>query len=184
MAKTKKVPIESKSGKAGVKSRSRKPPATSRSGKPPAKSKSDKVSAESTKAVRLTFSYDGAAVNLVSQQRVEMAIPPSDPVKAFGKRKGFWAELRSEQDETLYRQVIHNPTRNDAEVFPVEGERSISREPAPKRKGVFVVVVPDTDKGDTVTMCRSPLDKKGPARGVRALASKPATKFRRFKLKK
>jgi hypothetical protein len=76
---------------------------------------------------------------------------------------------------------MHNPTRNDAEVF---SDDTISREPAPKRKGVFVVVVPDSAKADSVTLSRSEPEKKGPARGIRALASKPASQILRFKLKK
>ena len=184
MVKTKKVPTKTKSRKSAIKSRSRKPSATTKPGKLRATSKSEKPAAESSKAMRLTFSYDGDSVKLVSQQPVEMIVPPSDSVKGFQKHKGFWAELKSEQDKTLYRRVMHNPTRNDAEVFSDDPEQSISREPALKRKGVFVVVVPDTDKGHAVTLSRSSAPVKGPARGIRALASKPATEFARFKLRK
>jgi len=134
--------------------------------------------------MRLTFSYAGDNVKLISQQPVEMVVPPSDPVKGFSKHKGFWAELKNEKDKTLYRRVMHNPTRNDAEVFSDDPEQSISRQPAPKRKGVFALVVPDTDQGDSVTLSRSEPEVKGPARGMRSLASKPATPILRFKLKK
>ena len=134
--------------------------------------------------MRLTFSYDGDDVKLVSQQRTEMKVPPSDPVTAFKKQKGFWAELKNERDKTLYRHVMHNPTRNDAEVFPETPGQSISREPAPKRKGLFVDVVPDTAKGEEVTLFRSSPEEQEPASGLRALASKPATEIMRFKLKK
>jgi len=149
--------------------------------------KTGEVTTGSPKAIRLTFSYDGPAVKLLSQERVEMIVPPSDPLSGFKGQKGFWAELRDKQDKTLYRQVLHNPTRNDAEVFPdpdEHPEQNVGRAPAPKRKGGFVVLLPDIEGGDSVTMCRSPLDKTGPGRGIRALASKPATKFRRFKLMK
>jgi len=136
------------------------------------------------KAMRLTFSYAGDDVKLISQQPVEMVVPPSDPVKGFQRHKGFWAELKNEKDKTLYRRVMHNPTRNDAEVFSDDPEQSISRQPAPKRKGVFVLVVPDTDQSDAVTLSRSEPETKGPARGIRSLASKPASQILRFKLKK
>ena len=150
------------------------------------KKKPAKSSAQSTKALRLTFSYDGDKVKLISQQRTEMIVPPSDPVSGFRQQKGFWAEVKSESDKTLYRQVMHNPTRNDAEVFPDPDTpgAGISREPAPKRKGVFVVVVPDTEKGNEVTLSRSAPDETGPESGIRALASKPASEILRFKLKK
>jgi hypothetical protein len=175
MAKTRKISTKSKSSKVSKKDKSRKQSATSRS---------DKVLEAPTKAVRLIFSYDGDRVKLVSQQRIDMMVPPSDPVTGFKKQKGFWAELKNKREKTLYRRVMHNPTRNDAEVFSETSEQNISRSPAPKRKGVFVVVVPDTDSGDAVTLSRSSPEVKGPARGVRALASKPATEFLRLKLKK
>ena len=147
-------------------------------------SKARKVSSESNKAMRLTFSYDGNDVKLLSQKRVDMIVPSSDAVKGYGTHKGFWAELRSGRDKTLYRTVMHNPTKNDAEVFPGTPNESISREPAPKRKGVFVVVVPDTDEGEQVILCRSKPATKGPTKGIRALASTPAEEILRLQLKK
>jgi hypothetical protein len=184
MVRTKKVSTKSKSRKPAAKSGSRKARKTSKRAKPAAESKPSQASTKAPKAMRLTFSYDGDNVKLVSQQPVEMIVPPSDPVRGFANHKGFWAELKSEQDKTLYRSVMHNPTRNDAEVFSDDPEQSISRQPAPKRKGVFVVVVPDTDEGNEVTLSRSSPEVRGPARGIRALATKPATEIARFKLKK
>ena len=141
--------------------------------------------------MRLTFSYQGDQVKLVSQQPVEMTVPPSDPVKGYEQQKGFWAELKGDQDKTLFRRVLHNPTRNDAEVFSDEPGQSISRAPAPKRKGVFVVVVPHTEKGREVTLSRSAgnpnIEAAGAPRGMaamRSLATGPAREIARFKLKK
>lgn len=182
MVRTKKA-TKSKTRKSTSKTRSRKP-AASKSASAAAKSRSAGVAEEAPKAMRLTFSYDGDKVKLISQQAVDMMVPPSDPVKGYQKQKGFWAELKSVQDKTLYRHVMHNPTRNDAEVFSDDRDQSISREPAPKRKGLFVIVVPDIDKGHAVTLSRSSPEKKGPARGLLSLASKPATEIARFTLKK
>ena len=147
--------------------------------------------AEMPQAMRLTFSYQGDQVKLVSQQPVDMTVPPSDPVKGYDQHKGFWAEVKSDQDKTLFRRVLHNPTRNDAEVFSDDPEQSISREPAPKRKGVFVVVVPHTEKSHEVTLSRSAgepdVGPEGAPRGMtamRSLATGPATEIARFKLKK
>ena len=146
--------------------------------------KPSKTAPQSNKAMRLTFSYNGDDVKLVSQQRIEMIVPSSDAVKGYGKHKGFWAELRSGSDKTLYRTVMHNPTSNDAEVFPESPAEGISRQPAPKRKGVFVVVVPDTEKGEEIVLNRSAPATTGPTKGIRALAAKPAEEILRFKLKK
>jgi hypothetical protein len=142
--------------------------------------------------MRLTFSYKGDEVKLIAQQPVEMTVPPSDTLKGYGSHKGFWAELKSDKDKTIYRRVMHNPTRNDAEVFSDDPNQGISREPAPKRTGVFVVVVPAAENGEEVTLSRSegqPVVQPGGARsamktGIRSLASGPAKEFARFKLKK
>ena len=172
---------KSKKRKAAKKTRPAKKTAKAKARKAPAKV--SKTSADSNKAVRLTFSYDGNNVKLLSQQRIDMIVPSSDALKGYGE-KGFWAELKSGSDKTLYRTVMHNPTKNDAEVFPETPGGEISREPAPKRKGVFVVVVPDTEKGEEVILCRSAPETIGPARGLRALASAPAEEILRLKLKK
>jgi hypothetical protein len=184
-----KTSRKSKSRKTAKKAKTKKKSSKSKTRKAPAKKKAKKAAPKSippepVKAMRLTFSYDGDDVKLISQQRAEMMVPPSDPLKGYGKHKGFWAELKNERDKTLYRHVMHNPTRNDAEVFPETPGQSISREPAPKRKGVFVVVVPDIDKGEEVTLSRSSPEAEGPASGLLSLASKPATEIMRFKLKK
>lgn len=179
---TRKSVRKSKSGKAAKKTRPAKKTSRAKARKTPAKAR--KTSPESNKAMRLIFSYNGDDVKLLSQQRVKMIVPPSDSVKGFGKHKGFWAELRSVNDKTLYRTVMHNPTKNDAEIFPESPSEVIHREPAPKRRGVFVVVVPDIDKGEEVTLSRSAPATKGPTKGIRALASKPAEEILRFKLKK
>jgi hypothetical protein len=162
----------------------RKRPRKSKARKTPAKAKARKTAPESNKAVRLTFSYDGNDVKLLTQQPTEMIVPSTDALKGYGTHKGFWAELRSGRDKTLYRTVMHNPTKNDAEVFPGTPNEGISRMPAPDRKGVFVVVVPDTDEGEEVILCRSKPATKGPTKGVRALASNPAEEILRLKLKK
>jgi hypothetical protein len=141
--------------------------------------------------MRLTFSYQGDQVKLISQEPVEMTLPPSDSLRGYEKHKGFWAELKGDQDKTLFRRVLHNPTRNDAEVFSDDPQQSISRAPAPKRKGVFVVLVPHTEKGREITLSRSvgrpDIETAGAPRGmsaVRSLATGPATEIARFKLKK
>jgi hypothetical protein len=112
---------------------------------------------KTTKAVRLVFSYDGDNVTPVSQQSVEMTLPPSDPVEGAEGQKGFWYELRDAQDRTLYRKVMHHPMRDDVEVFSNDpAQHNVTRHTVPNRKGVFVVLVPDTTEGHTVTLSSSP----------------------------
>ena len=128
------------------------------------------------KAVRMLFSFDGEHLHLVSQQSVAMVVPPSDPVQGNQGQKGFWYELRDEQDRPLYRRVMHNPMREDVEVFSDDPKQSVARHTVPNRKGVFTVVVPDTADGHTVTLSSSP-------RRIQ-LAHQPATEIARFVLRK
>jgi hypothetical protein len=128
------------------------------------------------KAIRMIFSFDGEHVQLVSQQSVEMVIPPSDAVEGGEGLKGFWYDLRDAKDRPLYRRVMHNPMREDVEVFSDDPKQSVSRQVVPNRKGVFVVVVPDTDEGHAVTLSSSPRRVK--------LAHQPAKEIARFTLRK
>ncbi|MFN2499691.1 MAG: hypothetical protein ABR557_11455 [Pyrinomonadaceae bacterium] len=189
--KARKRVAPSKSRKFVARSKARKLAKKAHPRKPAQQAGAIKPSAESPRAVRLTFSYQGDQVKLISQQPVEMTVPPSDPVKGYEQQKGFWAEVKNDQDKTLFRRVLHNPTRNDAEVFTDDPEQSIARAPAPKRKGVFTVVVPKTDKDQDVTLSRSAgqpdVEPEGAPRGrmaLRSLATGPATEIARFKLKK
>jgi hypothetical protein len=128
------------------------------------------------KAVRMIFAFDGEHVHLVSQQAVEMVLPPSDPVQGVEGHKGFWYELRDAQDRPLYRRVMHNPMQEDVEVFSDDPKQSVARQTVPNRKGVFVVVVPDTEEGHVVTLSSSP-------RRVQR-AHQPAREIARFALRK
>jgi hypothetical protein len=133
-----------------------------------------------SKAIRLTFEYDGDQVRLLSQQRVDMVVPASAPVTGFDGHKGVWAELKDGQNRTLYRQVMHNPLRGDVEVFSDDPARNVARHPTPQRKGVFVVLVPDTDEGREVVLSSSPTVQAGPQ--PMALANRPARQIFRVKL--
>jgi hypothetical protein len=130
------------------------------------------------KAVRLIFSYDGNHVQLISQQPVEMTLPPSDLVSDQEGQQGFWAELKDEKDQTLFRRVMHNPMSGDIEVFSNDPKQTISRHTIPSPKGVFVVVVPDTAETHAVTLSSS--TRSGPS----ALATQPSREIARFELKK
>lgn len=187
MATSKKVSSKSQSAKKSAKQKATKSAkksaklASSRTTKKTAKAaKSSKAteSSKSPKAVRLTFSYEGNKVKLVSQEAVEMTVQPSDRIKDYYKQTGFWAEIRNKQAKTLYRRVMYNPTRKDVEVFSDDPEVGITRRPAPKRKGRFVVLMPDMDQSHEALVCRSrPEPKRTGSKGSkltsRAVAVRP-----------
>ena len=135
-----------------------------------------RIKVKPAKAIRMMFAFEGEQVHLVSQQSVEMVLPPSDQVQDFQEQTGFWYELRDARDRSLYRRVMHNPMQQDVEVFSDDSKQSIARQPVPNRKGVFVIVVPDTEEGHTVTLSSSPQRVE--------LAHQPAREIARFALHK
>jgi len=85
--------------------------------------------------VRLTFTYEGDEVRLVSQQPVEMIVPPTNALSGYEGEQGFWVEVRSEQEAALHRRVMDDPLRQDVEVFSPDPEQSIARTPVEKPSG-------------------------------------------------
>ena len=105
-------------------------------------------------AWRLTFSYEGADIRLVAQQRVAMIAPPDDSDRTFAARAGTWVEVRDATGHGLYRQVLADPVRHGYEVHspdPAEASRRVEPE-APS--GVFQVVVPDLPGAQDVVLHR------------------------------
>ena len=148
------------------------------------------------RAVRLTFTYEGEEVSLASRQPVEMIAPPTDQLSGYEGEQGFWIEVRTDQEQTLHRRVMQNPLRQDVEVFSPDPEQpSVSRVPLLEEKpsGSFVVVVPELDEADHLTLMSStgaPSSSAAAAREVvsseepasRAQGGGPATEFARFSL--
>jgi hypothetical protein len=112
-------------------------------------------------AIRLIFKYEGSDISLVSRQRVEMKVPPSEPLEAsLEDRSGFWLEVRDAAGTTLHRQLMHDPIRHDAEVFSDDPERSIARVPVEHPSGVFSVVLPAAEEADHVALIGTPLEER------------------------
>jgi hypothetical protein len=114
----------------------------------------------SRRTLRLTFSYEGDKVSLVSAQSVAMITPPPSPVRLGEQHAGFWYELRDRQGEVLYQQAMHNPIRTDVEVFSDDPQQSLSRQPVAHPRGTFVLLVPDTPAAHQVALFSSPLQHK------------------------
>lgn len=130
-------------------------------------------------AVRLTFTYEGDEVRLVSRQPVEMIIPPTDALSGYEGEQGFWVEVRSGQDETLHRRIMDDPLRQDVEIFSPDPEQSVARTPVEKPSGIFTVLVPDLEEADHVTLMSSSAPGIAPEMAARG----PATELARFSLR-
>jgi hypothetical protein len=120
--------------------------------------KSEDVTAGTTdSALRLTFSYNREGVTLDSIRTLEeMATPESDPLE-HDQEAGFWYELRDADNTTLYRQVLQNPVRYDAEIY-LEDEQTIVRQLFDDYADTFDVLVPALATATQIALFSSPLN--------------------------
>lgn len=111
-------------------------------------------------AIRMVFAYDGNDITVTSRQRFETIAPPSEPlnVRVEG-RSGFWAEVRDEEENPLYRQLMHDPMPRSVEVFSEDAERSIARVPIESPSGSFVVVIPVISGADHLVLIGTPFEE-------------------------
>jgi hypothetical protein len=119
-------------------------------------SKSREGGAASTRALRLTFSYSPKGIHLDEIQRLDgMPLPPTDPIQ-HGPEAGFWYELRNAKNATLYRQVLDNPMRHEAEVYTKGAP--IDRLTKEDHADSFTVLAPSFEGVTTIALFSSPLD--------------------------
>jgi hypothetical protein len=121
----------------------------------------------SNRSLRLTFEYKGADVRLISQQSVEMMVPPSDRTDEYTNHAGFWIELRDREDRVVYRRIMHSPIQLDREAPSGDPQRTFTRVPADSAQGVFTVLVPDVAYARDVRLVGSPPSE--PARAAKEI---------------
>ncbi len=126
------------------------------------------------RALRLTFSYEGAKLTLVSQQSVEMVVPPSHAIDVSEVQSGFWFTVEDGQARTVYRRVMQSPIRSDVEVFSPEPDTSVHRRPVENPRGTFTLLVPEIAGSQTVALFDQPLVRT-PSK--RASAAKEIARF-------
>ena len=106
--------------------------------------------------LRLTFSYEGSIVRMVSRQSVEMVPPPSDSLHVKEGQTGFWYELRDTKGNTLYRRVTQNPIKFAVEVRSDDWERPLNWESTKDPRGSFILLMPDLREAHTLVLFGSP----------------------------
>jgi len=111
-------------------------------------------------ALRLTFSYEGDKVTLVSQQRVEMLLPPSHQLDVAEGQTGFWYTVEDAQKRPIYRRVMQNPIRHDMEVFSEDPATSVNRLAVSQPRGTFVILAPEVEGPQSVTFFSHPLQPR------------------------
>jgi hypothetical protein len=123
----------------------------------------------STRAIRLTIAYRGDDLRVVSSQSIRMAVPPSDGTYGYESNSGFWFEVRSEQNECMYRRVVPNPFAGEIEAPSGDPERPFTRTQAPGKEEVFVLLIPEIEAARELVLCGAP--KGEPAARARPIAA-------------
>lgn len=109
------------------------------------------VEPERPGALRLIYEYENGEVKLVSQQRVDVAVPGFDLSQdAIGDQ----IEVRDSAGIALTRVAVRNAAPDSVEVFGEPGE-AITRMPDPGAKGAFTVIVPAPPEAARVVLQRA-----------------------------
>jgi hypothetical protein len=116
------------------------------------------------KTLRLVYAYEGDEIKLVSKQSVDMLLPSPESKPEALDSFGLKYELRNKEEHPLFGNIIENPLRSDIEVFSDNPERTVRRVEMPKKKGVFVLLVPEIPEAENMVL----LENKPSERGLRA----------------
>lgn len=111
-----------------------------------------------SRAIRVTLSYQGQDLRLVSRRMLHMRTLPSDPLDVSQKQVGFWFQVEDANGRLLYRRTMHNPIRFDTETPSDDSERPLKRVPLGEPAGTFFLLVPFLREAKTVRVFSSPFE--------------------------
>ena len=112
-----------------------------------------------SKAERLTFSYKGPTIKLISQQKMEKVLSPSSHLGTKDNKSGFWYELADSNQNILYQKTISNPIQTDIEVFSNESKETIARQKVSESEGIFSLLIPDLPEAKTFSLFGNPIER-------------------------
>ena len=125
-------------------------------------------------ATRLTFSYKGDKIKLVSQQTLRMTPPASHALKPGKRESGFWYELKDAKNRTHFRRATLNPIKHYIEVRSGDPDRPLAWEKVEEPSGIFTLLVPVIKGARQIRLFSGPPGKEGGG---------PAKEIARFVLK-
>ncbi|MCZ2404775.1 hypothetical protein IV498_16735 [Paenarthrobacter sp. Z7-10] len=116
-------------------------------------------------SVRLIFEYSGGEINLVHQQRVDVAVPGFEAHPDL--RPGHYVEVRDDGGASLVRVPVREDLAGSVEVFPENHVEPISRVERTAPHGAFTVVVPAPAAAHSIAVVRiaAPEDAAPPPSG-------------------
>jgi len=128
-------------------------------------------------AIRLTCTYEGEKISVLSRERLEMVTQASDALENFDQKIGFWLELRGSQGELLYLQMLNDPFQSEVEVFQELDEEggAIVKAPIDRASGYLILVVPDLPQADHIRLVRAEPEADGKQLRIVEIANIPVT---------
>lgn len=111
-------------------------------------------------SIRIVATYENEKITTSSVERVEILALATEPLKDFNKLVGFWMELRTSLDKPIYRRIMRDPFRPEAEVFNLNEDKTVSGSMIHRNKiaGHLVLLVPDNPDASYVALVRSKVD--------------------------
>lgn len=106
------------------------------------------------------FEYTGNQFRVLSDNRVRMAPPPSDPVANYENQTGFWVSVSDAQGSILYRRIMQTPSFPGVEVFTNKPTETLYRFDS-NAPSILVVVIPDLPMGTRLELFGSARDAEG-----------------------
>jgi hypothetical protein len=127
--------------------------------------------------------YDGNAFRVLSDRRVRMVPPQSDPIADYQQQTGFWYSVVDLSGRVLFRRVIPAPpVFTGTEVFTKNPDEHLYRLAAAPITTTLVLVFPDFAEGARLEIFGSRRDPDGrlqPASSLAALPLKETTHGRK-----
>ena len=111
------------------------------------------------KAIRLTFSYEGDNLRLLSKQNIDKLVF-FDPELNIENRSGFFYQLVDSNNKSILKGVIPTPIVPDREIFSDQPNESIIRKPVPEMRGTFSVLVPDISEAESLDILGTPITRE------------------------
>lgn len=106
----------------------------------------DVAGASAPHVLRVTYSFSPSGVRLKSVQRVRMRAPAPPGPAPTGRTVGHWLAVEDAAGKVLYHFPLHDPVREDHEVYEHPGVGP-TRAPSAKDHGTFEVLIPDIEGG-------------------------------------
>lgn len=106
-------------------------------------------------AIRLVFSYSGNRIALRDSQRLSLYVPPTEVIEGEQPFVGYRIEVRSVDEQPLYRKEIPHLIPTDREIFPARPGEPFVRQSVERPEGIFWIDIPDIPNASSLVFQNS-----------------------------